>query len=401
MSLKVLFLSRNYPNNVTSTLGLWVEGLVRQISTMCECRVIAPVPYCPPLLPLRDYSRFRDIALRDGMNGVDVLHPRFLTGPGYSLHSCEASLYYWGVQRHLEQVHREFPFDVIHAHFTYPDGVVAARLAQRYRVPVLITEHAPWLPWMQQYPRVRHQAVWASRESMFHIAVSRFVRKTITYFTGDSEKLAVIPVGVDENVFSPARDGQRIDPNQIIYVGRIHLVKGVDVLLKAMCRLIKRRPNVRLILVGGSFFRNYRRQEERLRRLSKELGLDGSVEFVGERPPHEVAELMRKSAVLVLPSRAESFGATLVEAVACGTPVVSTRCGGPEDIVTEDTGVLVPPEDEDALAEGIESVLEKRETYDPTWLRNYAVENFAWERIAGRTVDLYHEAMDSFCKKRM
>jgi len=392
--LKVLVLSRSYPNRVLPYSGLWVEGLVRHAAGLCEPRVIAPVPYCPPLPGFVPYTRFRRIAPRERAKSIEVWHPRFLVGPGYSLHSFEASTYYWGVQHRVEDLHREFPFDLIHAHFSYPDGVVAARLARRYRVPALITEHAPWLPWMEDYPRVRHQAVWGFGECVFHIPVSRYVRNTIVHFTGESEKLRVIPVGVDGSIFAPPSDGRKPDVNQILYVGFINFTKGVDVLLRAMPRLVDRRPEVRLVLVGGSFYRHTRRQENRLRRMAQELRLDGHVEFVGMKPPHEVAAFMRESALLVLPSRAESFGAVLVEALACSIPIIATRSGGPEDILTEEVGVLVPSEDADALAEAIEHVLEHRDTYEPARLRAYALEHYAWERIARRTVDLYHQAVD-------
>lgn len=397
MSAKVLVLSRNYPNNVMRILGLWVEGLVHHLSRQCEIRVIAPVPYCPPLPGLASYSHFRSIEPWHQTNGVEVWHPRFLVGPGYWLYSFEASTYYWGIRRHVEQLRQAFPFDLIHAHFSYPDGVVATRLGQDYNIPVIITEHAPWISWMDKYAQVRRQAVAASRACAVHIAVSRYVGDTIVRFTGGSGKLQVIPVGVDGAVFAPRSGGPRPDPNQILYVGRIHSTKGVDILFQALCQLIARRPEVRLVVVGGGLpFRRYRLQEAQLRRLVVELRLQNHAEFVGPKSPDEVAEFMRKSALLVLPSRAESFGAVLVEALACGTPVVATRCGGPEDIVNDGVGLLVPKEDVEALASGIDDVLMHRDRYNSDRLRAYALENFSWEKIARDTMDLYREALRPF-----
>ena len=399
---KVLILSRNYPNHVMPHLGLWVEGLARQIGKLWEARVVAPVPYCPPFPGGGSYTRYRRILRHERVNNIEVWRPPFLTGPGYSLHSVEAFSYYWSIRHQVARIHREFPFELIHAHFTYPDGVVAARLGERYRVPVLITEHAPWLPWMAKYPRVRSQAVCASERCAFHIAVSRYVRDTIGQCTGAAEKVRIVPVGVDGSVFRLPGDGEARDPNRILYVGRIHSIKGVDILLRAMRQLIDRRPGTRLMLVGGGLvFRDYRMQEEHLRSLAGELGLKDCVEFAGAMTPQEVAQLMRASALIVLPSRAESFGAVLVEALACGTPVVAARCGGPEDIVNDDVGVLVPKEDPDALAAAIEYVLERRGQYDSVRLRAYALENFAWEQIAGQTVDLYYQALDGFRGRRM
>jgi glycosyltransferase involved in cell wall biosynthesis/ubiquinone/menaquinone biosynthesis C-methylase UbiE len=399
-SLKILLLSRNYPNNVMPFLGLWAEEPIRKISAIGDVRVISPVPYCPPLPNYFEYTHFRRIVPHHYVNNVEVWHPRFLTGPGYSLHALEATTYYWGVARQAAKVYREFRFDLIHAYFTYPDGVVAARLGQRYEVPVVITEQAPWRPWMDDYPRVRRQAVWASQKSEFHIAPSRAARNSIAHFTGESEKLKIIPNGVDGSVFTPQPRSHKKDSQRILFVGFMRFVKGVDLLLQAMRQLTKRFPRIRLTLVGGGWYHQYRLEEERLRTLTRDLGLQQHVEFVGMKPPNEVAEYMRNSSVLVLPSRSESFGAVLVEALACGTPIVATRCGGPEDIVTDEVGVLAPVDHVDSLADAIASVIENREKYDPARLRAYALANFDWQQIARRTVDLYYEAVHRFPAQR-
>ncbi len=393
---KVLVLSRSYPNIVMPNAGIYIQRLVEALAGLCDVRVVAPIPYCPPLGRLIAQTRFRDVPRRSSVNSVEVMHPRFLTGPGYSFHSFEWRTFYWGIERTVALLQRAFRFDVIHAHMSYPDGVVAARLARRYRVPLIITEHAPWLPWMNDYPRVRRVTVKASKQCAFHIGVSRYARNTIAHFTGESANLRVIPVGVDGKAFEADTSARGRDPNQILYVGRIHRIKGIDVLLRAMRPLIARRPDVRLRLIGGgSFFRDSRRQEHELRSMADELDLGRHVEFMGEQSPAMVAEFMRKSALLVLPSRAESFGAVLVEALSCGTPVVATRCGGPEDIVNERVGVLVEKEDPVALALAIERVIDRRHEYDPVRLRAHALENFSWNSIACRTTALYAEALES------
>src|SRR5882724_11386039 len=150
--MKVLVLSRNYPNPVTELLGLWVEGLVQRSRRFCEIKVIAPVPYCPPIpfVP-EQYSRFREVEQRTWRNGVEVFHPRMLTGPGYALYKYESKFYSMAVRNVADGLRRDFPFDLIHAHFTYPDGVAAVQLGKRYGVPVIITEHIPWNVWDGKY----------------------------------------------------------------------------------------------------------------------------------------------------------------------------------------------------------------------------------------------------------
>lgn len=391
--IKILVLSRNYPNAVLPFLGPWVQQWAKFTMGACDVRVVAPVPYYPPLPGPADFRRFRQVPSQQWCDGIQVSHPRFLTGPGYTTHNFEAQAYYWGVLRTVDRLWQETPFDLIHAHFIYPDGVVAARLAKRYGVPLVITEHAFWQPWLDQYPHVRRQAVAAANESVFHIAVSRSVRENIAHFTGENERLRVIPVGVDMEVFKPLPPGQKPDPDSILYVGRIHETKGVDVLLHAMRQLVEHSPSVRLSLIGGSFYPQWREQEERLMRLSEDLDLTHHVRFLGIQPPNQVAEAMRKSTLLVLPSRRETLGAVLIEALACGTPVVATRCGGPEDVVTEAVGRLVAKEDPPSLAKAMASVLKERQRYDAQVLRSYAKENFSWQHVAEQTVNLYRAAL--------
>jgi len=394
--LRVLCLSRNYPSSAMPRLGLWVERLVRCCLETWEPKVIAPVPYFPPLPCFPRYSRFRKVETTRWVDGVEVFHPRIFVGPGYSLYNFESLTYYLAVRRLVDRIRRDFPFQLIHAHFSYPDGWVAARLGRKYRVPVIITEHAPWLPWMDQYPRVRRQAVWATRHSTFVIAVSRSVRDSISHFAGELDHLRVVPNVLDGDTFKLPLAGDQFKSNQILFVGFMRVVKGVDILLKAIRLLADRGRAVELVIVGESLNESYRRDDGRLREMVRELGLDNRIRFAGPKSPAEVCRYMQESALLVLPSRAESFGTVLVEALACGTPVVATRCGGPEDIVKEGVGVLVSPEDPETLARGIEHVLDRRAAYDPAALRAYALEQFGSRPVSLRMASLYQEAIKHF-----
>jgi teichuronic acid biosynthesis glycosyltransferase TuaC len=390
--LKILVLSRSYPNNVLSFLGLWVEGLTRYLLEFCDSKVISPVPYCPPLPGLGDYTRFRRIERRRVTNGVEALYPRFLVPPGQKFHAWESVTYHMSAMPVADRIRRDFPFDLIHAHFSYPDGFVAARLGRRYKVPVVITEHAPWKPWMENYPRVLRLTRWAFNECTFHIGVSRSVRDEVKCFMGDSDKLRVIPCGVDGSVFT-LREKPSQSKKQILFAGAIRQVKGVDILLRAMHLLVGRGRCETLAMVGESYYQSYQIEYERIRQMAIDLGLRDKVQFLGGKTQTELARYMHQSDVLVLPSRKESLGMVLVESLACGTPVVATRSGGPEDIVNEQVGVLVPPEDPEALADAIERVLRRPDDFNPAALRAYALRKFSWNRISRQYFELYKEAI--------
>ncbi|HKA35553.1 MAG TPA: glycosyltransferase [Thermoanaerobaculia bacterium] len=390
--LRVLLLSRNYPNSVFPRLGLWVQWLARHLGGECDVTVIAPVPWWPPLPGPEEYSRFRKVepSRRDG--SVEVLHPRFLAGPGYLFHSTEAVRYDLAIRRLTARIHRERRFDLVHAQFGYPDGVVAARLSRRLGIPAIVTEHAFQHPWLDDYPLVRRQTLGAQGGLAAHIAVSDAVRRQIVSFMGPRHDVRVIPVGVDPETFFP-RAHPDSGPPRVLYVGYRTRAKGVDVLIEAAARLARKDPEIRFLLVGDDGYRDKRIQADRMRARAAELGLSDRITFAPGKPPQEVAGLLRESSILVLPSRRETFGAVLVEALASGTPVVATRCGGPEEIVTRETGVLVPPEDPEALARGIEEVLRNRGSFDPAALARYAVGRFSWDRVAKETIAVYREAL--------
>lgn len=393
----MLVLSRSYPNNVTELLGLWVQGLVRQSARFCQVKVISPVPYCPPLPSLpENYSRFRRVLRRRWDKGVEVIHPRFILGPGYCTHTLEWLLYYVGIRGSVTRLRRDFKFDLIHAHFTYPDGVVAAHLGRHYGVPVIITEQNPWGPWMEEYPSVCRRAVWAARQSACHIAISESVRKGIEHYAGKLPQLTVMPDGVEGSVFTIAPNGSRRVANQILFVGAIRRTKGVDILLNAVRLLADRGRDVKLVLVGEAYYGPYRQEELKLKEIARQLHLNDRVQFAGKQPLPALVKYMQESAALILPSRAESLGMVLVEALACGTPVVATRCGGPEDIVSDRVGVLAPPENPEALANGIEHVLDHAADYHPAALRAHALDNFGLEWVGRRLEQIYDRAVREF-----
>jgi glycosyltransferase involved in cell wall biosynthesis len=173
--------------------------------------------------------------------------------------------------------------------------------------------------------------------------------------SGFPEKTSIIPPGVDLDRFrlQPLPEQARI----ITYVGRIDHAsswKGIDVLLRATARVRRQCGDVRLELVGGGdAVAHYARR-------AADLGIGDRVSFCGPQTGHALVEAYRRSSVVVLPSisEAESFGMALLEAMACGRPVIGSSVGGiPELVRHEETGLLVPPGDPDALSHAIVRLL--------------------------------------------
>lgn len=385
---RVLVLARNYPNPLMPTLGLWTERLVRASTESADPTVISPVPWSPPGAP-EAFSRFRRVPRARSEDGIPVHHPRVFTGPGYLLHRFDARLWYPQLRRVADRLHRSRPFDLIHAHFIYPEGVIAARLGRRYGIPVVTTEQAPWNPWLADYPSVGRQVERALHGITTVTAVSDSHRRNILAAAPvAADRVEVLYNVVDETTFTPDPDVPR-QADRILFVGVVRRVKGLDVLVRALGQLARTHPTLSLDVIGGAFYRGYQRDEAEVRQLARDIGLEQRVRFLGAAPPPEVAKAMRSSALLAVPSRSETFSAVTAEALACGTPVVATRCGGPEEILTDATGVLVAPEDPGALAAGITDVLARRSAFDGAALRRSVVSRYGKAAAAARLERLY------------
>ena len=230
--------------------------------------------------------------------------------------------------------------DVVHTHNNVPliFGGPAARLAGG--IPLLQTRHGQAVGTTYRHrAAVRLAALLARRV----VCVSEDARRVAAAEGIAERKLAVVRNGIDTARFSyggPAAGGPAVA------VGRLVPLKGVDVFLRAAADVVRRREGFRLEIAGDGPAR------PELQRLARDLGLERHVRFLGE--VRDVPGLLARSSLLVLPSLSEGISLTLLEAMACGLPVVATRVGGTPEVVADGaTGRLVEPGDPSDLARGI------------------------------------------------
>ncbi len=235
------------------------------------------------------------------------------------------------------------------------------------------------------------------------IAISGAVASHITDLNPHgSEKISVIPNAVDTERFSPAVVGSDlrrewgIAPDEMLVgvVGRVHPWKGQDMLIEAMPLVLKRVDKVRFVIVGDVTPDRVSLRED-LRRRAEELGISGKLIWAGYRK--DIPKVMAALDVLVVPSTSpEPFGRTILEAAACGTPVVATAHGGPLEIVKEGvTGLLIPPKDPAALAVAIIQMAE-----EPEWRermgkagRAEVLENYSVDKYVDKVLAVYEEVL--------
>jgi D-inositol-3-phosphate glycosyltransferase len=270
------------------------------------------------------------------------------------------------------RIARGVDYDLIHAHY-WLSGVAALALRERWSVPTLQMFHT--LGDLKNRVARRdadiEPAVRLEEEARIIASADRLVAASVAerahlvrHAGADPERIAVVPCGVDTELFSPgdpdaARAALRFSREPLVlYVGRLAPIKGLETLLDAMALLARRGRAPRLVVVGGDADEPRDGHEADLHARIARLGIGGLVDFAGPQPQERLRTHYVAADVTVLPSHYESFGMVALEAMACGSPVVASRVGGLTTTVRDGvTGFLVPEGDVGALAGRLETLL--------------------------------------------
>lgn len=271
---------------------------------------------------------------------------------------------------------------VLHAHVSFPGGYIAWRLSRETGIPFVITEHMGPFPFAQfvRGGKVVDDVADPLRRARRVTAVSESLALAIRERTG--VEAVVIPNGVDEAFFTPGPGSA--EGFTFLTVAALQPGKGVEELLRAIAPLGP-LPGMRFRIGGDGA------QAASLRALATRLGVAERVAWLGPLTREQVRDEMRACDAFVLTSRHESFGMVYAEALACGKPVIATRCGGPESIVREANGVLVPVGDVAAIAGALAAFAKRERRFDAAAIRADFEARFASRVVAARFMALYRQ----------
>ena len=290
-------------------------------------------------------------------------------------------------RRHL----RRLSPDVLHAHYTTTHGVIAAYSGFSPRVVSCWGSDVN--PAVGSMPRLKR---WLNRYALRRpdlvCSTSRFMIDQIQDQLGPGVPVRQVPFGVDCARFRPTQDRARDSGFRVGFVKSLTQVYAPEGLVRAMRRVVDAIPNARLVMAGEGPL------DSTLRQIGVELGLEDRIEFLGRLPNEAVPDVMAGFDVFVNCSRAESFGVVILEASACGVPVVATRVGGvPEVCRHGESGLLVPPDDVEALADAIIRLARHPELRGKMGRsgRTFVLQNHEWqndvELMLGLLQDLVRE----------
>jgi len=268
--------------------------------------------------------------------------------------------------------------DLLHAH-TYWAAAGAELLAREHGLPWFCSYHSSKLLPPAILPD------WESallarllRQATRNIAVSAALRKGLLLHAKEA-RITVLPNAVDTDLFSPSvQPGDRF---VVAYVGDLIPSKLVSLLLEAFAMFYPRRQD-RLWIIGQG------PETAALKKQAREIGIEEQTQFLGELPREQVAARLRQASILGLPSRRETFGVVLIEAMASGIPVLSTPSGGPEGIITPQTGRLLPA-DAAAWAKVFRDMRLGYLQFDRGHIRDYAEQHFSNTVLAEQLLSLY------------
>lgn len=389
--MRVCVFSTLYPNSSTPRAGLFVER--RLLSMLAagglEAEVLAPVPWFPATHPA--FGRYADharVERAEKRAGLSVLHPRYLVIPKVGELLAPATLAYCalGALRNLRR--RGLEFDVIDAHFFYPDGVAAAIASRMLGIPLVITARGSDVNLSVSLPLQRRMIRWAASVARSCVTVSEALKTRLVDFGVPPSRIQVVRNGVDLAFFRPldratARAGLGVEGRVALSVGNLVELKGHHLAVEAVART----PGWTLLIAGAG------PQEQKLRSRIASLGLEGRVRLLGSVSPEALVQHYSASDLLLLGSSREGMPNVLLEAMACGLPVAATAVGGiPEVVVEGRTGFFI----DERSAEGVARALRRFESMelDRDTIRRQAMAH-GWEATAAAHTAVLRAAVET------
>ena len=390
--IRVLTFSTLFPSSIRPTHAVFVETRLRELlaSGQIESRVVAPVPWFFSTHPrFGDYAKIATTPRREVRNGLDVVHPRYALLPKVGMLFAPLVLAFGAVGA-LRRLRAEgFDFDLIDAHYFYPDGVAAALLSKWFKRPLTITARGSDVNLIGRYRLPKAMMLWAAKRASACIGVSAALVEVLRQWGIDQKKLHVIRNGVDMVRFSLPDGAHGKNPSGLtgspllLSVGNLVEHKGHALAIEALSLLLASYPLAKLVVVGSGG------ELENLKAVSRRLNVFEKTTFVGTLPNEQLHQWYGAAEVLVLASSREGWPNVLLEAMACGTPVVASKVGGtPEIILHPVAGRLVQERSGSSFAAAIESLLNALPSRAD--VRAYAA-NYGWQSTTDAQIALFRQ----------
>ncbi len=384
--MKILVLTDIYPDKEEPALGVFVYELSKAVSHKNHVFVIHPRIWNP--LSIKSCKENQNYPFHT--NGIKIYRPKLFILPKGDRLFFRAFAFLITTLPLLRKLGKTTHFDLIHAHMAGPAGFAAVLLGMLFRKPVIVTLHGSDIHTFPKHFFLKRLVIFTLKRATMVVAVSHSLKDLILKMVNIQNKLFVIRNGSRPEVFFPiyktnSRERLSLPINKkiILFIGSLIPRKGVDVLLRAFASMNKK--DVILLLIGKGDL------ELELKALAKELYIETQARFIGSKKHDEIPLWLNACDVFCLPSHHEGFPTVIVEAFACGRPVVATKVDGVPEAITNDTiGILVEPNNTEELAAALNKALEKEWDYQA--IAEYG-KRFSWDTIAEEYTELFKNAI--------
>jgi len=396
MRRRILIVTNSFPNPQRPQWGIFIGETAFHLNKFYDLEVVKPIPFFPKSSSASrfgDWRVYSKLPRRWSWRGITVFFPRYFVLPRISqaFHAAEvASILLW----HIKKQSRHSPYNLIHSHYLYPEGVASAIVGKMLGLPVVVSARGSDLNIEATHFFKRSQIRWALRNVDGCTAVSKALLTKLRGLGGTGITAYFVPNGVDKKAFRLRNKaavrrslGLSNEDKIVLFVGNLKEIKGIRFLLMAVRNMVRKQvPNLKLIIVGDGPLRS------EVKRFILAKRLESRVRIVGIRPHHEIPLWMAASDILCLPSLDEGQPNVVLEALSCGIPVAASAVGGIPEIVNDGNGMLFEPGDEVEIEKKLIDALAKE--WRPVELRS-SVSKYTWSNIAHRYCRIYEQILSS------
>lgn len=394
---RLLVLSHMFPRDHHKVGGIFVMEQVRALRRLgVDARVLSGDPYWTHKYKPQNIVRYAQAWRRSQggwqwseRDGVPVAFFPYMAG-GLFRPWLHAWTYDLGLRSILADIRKDFPYELVHAHTSYLDGNAGLSAARLGGVPLVITEHTGPFSVLTDHVLKRYVTRRAVKAANHVIAVGGSLRKDMATQLGLPEtSLSVLPNGYDENTFHAIPARRRGNGIRALWVGHFVSVKRVDRLIEAFSKVAAECAQLTLSLMGDGEGRAEAERDVARR------GLSDRILFLDKTDRAGVADAMRYHDFLVVSSEVETFSLVTIESFACGVPVLSTRCGGPEGLILEPALGRLVSNDTEGLASGLAEMCRDIHDFDPAFISGHARARYSWDGIARELTSIYTRLIEA------
>ncbi|MFA6320563.1 MAG: glycosyltransferase [Candidatus Omnitrophota bacterium] len=384
--MKVLVYTTLFPNSKMPNHGVFVKARILQLAKLCDIRVVAPVPYFPHINISKKWYAFSQVPAEEVIDGLKVYHPRYFITPKI-FRSLYGVFMFISTINFVKKIKKDFNFDLIDAHFVYPDGLAAVMTGKCLGTKVMVTARGTDINWYTKFRMIRPLVRYVLKNAAHIVSVSSYLKQIMLGLGIDEDKISVIPNGVDTKKLFPipreqarALLGLPTDKKIILSLGLLIERKGFHYLIDAL-NLLREKDAVLYVIGEGEW-------RDKLTGLIKKLHLENRVNLVGEKTHSELYKWYSAADLFCLTSLREGRPNVVLESLACGTPVLSMDKWGLSEIVTSGAGALIDSYEPHFIAQKIDELLKKQ------WNRNAiaaTISSLDWEKTSKDVAGLFNK----------